>query len=120
MKYLCWGIQENPSPSKHRVLTKFFRYVFQEQDIHDFRGSWTCEASGSQTHDFRGSFESVKTRVVNTRKRGTSNWQSHELRRTANSGIYRESGSEVMRGEIHESGKKQSQSCRLKKSGLRV
>jgi hypothetical protein len=24
-------------------LTKFLRYVFQEQGIHDFRESWTCE-----------------------------------------------------------------------------
>jgi hypothetical protein len=36
-------------------LTKFLRYVFQEQDIHNFRESGTCEASGSQTCEFRGS-----------------------------------------------------------------
>jgi hypothetical protein len=58
-----------------------------------------------------------RPRVMNTRKPGTSNWQRHELRRTTNSGICWESSSEVMRGGIHESAKKQSQSCRPKKSG---
>jgi hypothetical protein len=61
-----------------------------------------------------------RLRVMNTRKPGTSNLQSHEFRRTANSGICRESGSEFMHGEIHEPEKKQSQSCRPKKSGFRV
>jgi hypothetical protein len=61
-----------------------------------------------------------KLRVMNTRKPGTSNWQRRELRRAANSGICRGSSSEVMRGEIHESAKKQSQSCRPKKSGFWV
>jgi hypothetical protein len=59
-------------------------------------------------------------RVMNTRKPGTSNWQRHELRRTTNSGICRESSSEIMRGEIHEPAKKQSQSCRPKTSGFWV
>jgi hypothetical protein len=36
------------------------------------------------------------------RKPGTSNWKSHELRRTANSGICQKSSSEVVREEIHE------------------
>jgi hypothetical protein len=61
-----------------------------------------------------------RLRVMNTQKSGTSNWRRHELRRTANSGICRESSSEVIRGEIHESAKKQSQSCRPKKSGFWV
>jgi hypothetical protein len=41
-------------------LTKFLRYVFQEQGIHDFRESGTCEASDSRTCEF-GDLESVKT-----------------------------------------------------------
>jgi hypothetical protein len=69
---------------------------------------------------FSGILNQWRLGVMNTRKPGTSNWQSHELRRTANSGIWRESGSEVMRGQIHEPEKKQSQSCRPKKSGFRV
>jgi hypothetical protein len=36
-------------------LTKFLRYVFQEQGIHDFRESGTCEASDLRTCEFRGS-----------------------------------------------------------------
>jgi hypothetical protein len=69
---------------------------------------------------FSGILSRRRLGVMNTRKPGTSNWQSHEFRRTANSGVCRESGSEVMRGEIHEPEKKQSQSYRPKKSGFRV
>jgi hypothetical protein len=36
------------------------------------------------------------------RKSGISNRRSHELRRTANSGICRKSSSEVANGEVHE------------------
>jgi hypothetical protein len=61
-----------------------------------------------------------RLRVMNTWKPETSSWRRHELRKTANSGICLNSGSEVMRGEIHESAEKQSQSCRPKKSGFWV
>jgi hypothetical protein len=40
--------------------------------------------------------------VMNTRKSRISNWRSHELRKTKNSGICQKSGSEVANGEIHE------------------
>jgi hypothetical protein len=69
---------------------------------------------------FSGILNRRRLGVMNTREPGTSNGQSHELRRIANSGICRESGSEVTRGEIREPEKKQSQSCRPKKSGFRV
>jgi hypothetical protein len=69
---------------------------------------------------FSGILNQWRLGVMSTRKPGTSNWQSHELRRTANSGIWRESGSEIIPGEIHEPEKKQSQSRRPKKSGFRV
>jgi hypothetical protein len=49
------GNSGKPVTLETSSLTKFLRYVFQEQDIHDFRESWTCEASGSQICDFRGS-----------------------------------------------------------------
>jgi hypothetical protein len=45
-------------------------------------------------------------------------WRWREPRKAADSGIYRGSSSEVMHGDIHEPTKKQSQSCRPKKSGF--
>jgi hypothetical protein len=45
---LCWGIQENTSPSKRRSLTAFSKYVFQEQGIRESKKSGTCEVSNSQ------------------------------------------------------------------------
>jgi hypothetical protein len=58
--------------------------------------------------------------VMNTQKPRTSSWRRREPRRAADLGICRESSSEVMRGDIHEPAKKQSQSCRPKKSGFWV
>jgi hypothetical protein len=52
--------------------------------------------------------------VTNTRKPGTSSWRWREPRRAADSGICRESNSEVMHRDIREPAKKQSQSCRPK------
>jgi hypothetical protein len=37
-------------------LTKFLRYVFHEQGIHDFRESGTSDASDSRTCEFRASW----------------------------------------------------------------
>jgi hypothetical protein len=58
--------------------------------------------------------------VTNTQKPRTSSWRRREPWRAADSGICRESSSEVMHREIHEPMKKQSQSCRPKKSGFWV
>jgi hypothetical protein len=44
----CWGIQENTSPSKRRSLMAFSKYVFQGQEIREYRNSETCEASSSR------------------------------------------------------------------------
>jgi hypothetical protein len=44
----CWGIQENTSPSKRRSLTAFPKYVFQAQEIREYRKSGTCEVSSSR------------------------------------------------------------------------
>jgi hypothetical protein len=93
-----------------------------------FSGAWHSRFSGIldlrslriANMRFSGILNRRGLRVTNTRKPRTSNWQSHELRRTADSGICQGSGSEVMRGEVHEPKKKQSQSCRPKKSGFRV
>jgi hypothetical protein len=45
---ICWGIQENTSPSKRRSLTAFPKCIFQAQEIREYRKSGTCEASSSQ------------------------------------------------------------------------
>jgi hypothetical protein len=57
---------------------------------------------------------------MNMRKYGISNRRSNEFRRMVNLGICRRSSSEVSSGEIHKPEKKQSQSCRPKKSEFRV
>jgi hypothetical protein len=56
--------------------------------------------------------------VANARKPGISNRRWHELRRAADSGICQGPSSGVTREDIHEPVKKQSQSCRPKKSGF--
>jgi hypothetical protein len=44
----CWGIQENTSPSKRLSLTAFSKYVFQGQEIREYRKSGTCEVASSR------------------------------------------------------------------------
>jgi hypothetical protein len=51
---VCWGIQENTSPSKRRSLMALSKYVFQEQGIREYRKSETCEASNSRMCRVRG------------------------------------------------------------------
>jgi hypothetical protein len=50
------GNSGKPVTLETSSLTKFLRYVFQEQGIHDFREPWTCEASCLRICDFRGSW----------------------------------------------------------------
>jgi hypothetical protein len=85
-----------------------------------FSRIWDLRSFGFANVRISGILDRWRLRVMNTRKPGISNCQRHELRRTANSGICQESGSEVIRREIHESAKKQSQSCHPKKSGFWV
>jgi hypothetical protein len=66
-------------------LTKFLRYVFQEQEIHDFRESETYEASDSQTCEFRGSWfgedaESRTRRNPEPRAGGGANLEGRLIR----------------------------------------
>jgi hypothetical protein len=62
-KGYCWGIQENPSPSKRS--DKVLETCFQGQETHDFRKPGTREASDSRMHKIRGSWfgEEVESRT---------------------------------------------------------
>jgi hypothetical protein len=116
--FLLLGNSGKPVTLETSSLTKFLRYVFQGQGIYDFQESGSSEASGSRTRDFSGilnlrslrfanmQFSGILNRrslgVVNMRKSGISNRRSHKLRRTADSGIFQKSGSEVVQWEIHE------------------
>jgi hypothetical protein len=102
-------------------MTKFLRCVFQEQGIHDFRKPGTCEASDSRICEVRGSRfeEDMESRVrgsSESRTGGGANFGEAK----ADSGICRGPSSEVTYEDIHEPVKKQSQSCRPKKSGFWV
>jgi hypothetical protein len=85
-----------------------------------FSGIWNLRSFGFANVWISGILNWWRPRVMNTRKPGISNSRRHEFRRTADSGICRKFSSEVMRGGVHESAKKQSQSCRPKKSGFWV
>jgi hypothetical protein len=56
-----FGNSGKPVTLETLSLTKFLRYVFQEQGIHDFRESGTCEASDRKHAKF-GDLGSEKTR----------------------------------------------------------
>jgi hypothetical protein len=141
----CWGIQENTSPSKRRSLTVFSKYVFQEQEIREFRKSGTCEVSnswvcrvrelwfGEEAESWtRGSPESqlLMVRISEIFRFGNlmkALFGTQALRHTrtcweakATSGICWRPNSGILGEDIHESRKKQSQSCSPKESGFRV
>jgi hypothetical protein len=126
-------------------LTKFSKYVFQEQGIRESRKHGTYEVSNSRICWVR---ESWFGKEVESRARGSpesqlamartsENCRFRNLLKTlfgdqacghprtdggerTNSGICWRSSSRVWWESIHESGEKQSQSCRPKKSGFRV
>jgi hypothetical protein len=59
-KIVCWGIQENPSPSKRQDLTKFLRHVFQDRELTIFGGLQPAKPQIRECVKF-GDYDSVKT-----------------------------------------------------------
>jgi hypothetical protein len=144
-EHMCWGIQENTSPSKRRSLTAFSKYVFQEQGIRESGKSGTCEVSNSRMCRVReswfgeeaeswtrGSPESqlLMVRISEIFRFGNPvktlfGTQALRHARTcweakATSGICWRLDSGILGEDIRESREKQSQSCSPKKSGFRV
>jgi hypothetical protein len=139
------GNSGKPVTLKTSGLTKFSKYVFQEQGIRDYRKPGTCEVTNSRMCRIReswfgekaelrtcGSSESqllmarasedcrfgnlMKT-LFGTQARGHARtcWEAR-----ATSGICWRPSSGISGEGIHEPQKKQSQSCSPKKSGFSV
>jgi hypothetical protein len=144
-EHMCWGIQENTSPSKRRSLTAFSKYVFQEQGIRESGKSGTCEVSNSRMCRVRESWfgEEAESWTRGSPESQLLMVRSSEIFRFGNpvktlfgtqalrhartcweakatSGICWRLNSGILGEDIRESREKQSQSCSPKKSGFRV
>jgi hypothetical protein len=102
------GNSGKPDTLETLTLTKFLRCVFQSLE--------PAKLQIREHAKFGDRGSEVGHGVADTRKPGISGWRWREPRRAIDSGIFRGSSSEVMHGDIHEPAKKQSQSCRPKKS----
>jgi hypothetical protein len=117
-----WGVGEFRK-TRHPRNIKFdeiLEICFSGTENSWISGAWNLRSF--RFADMRSSGIVVRRRhgVANTRKPVISSWRWREPRRAIDSGIFRGSSSEVKHGDIHEPVKKQSQSCRPKKSGFWV
>jgi hypothetical protein len=126
-------------------ITKFSKYVFQEQGMRDSRKSGTCEVTNSRMCRIRESWfgEKAEPRTCGSPEsqllmvRTSGNCRFGNLMKTlfgtqtrghartwrqarATSGICWRPGSGILGEDIHEPAEKESQSCCPKKSGFRV
>jgi hypothetical protein len=141
----CWGIQENPSPSKRQALQSSPSMFFRSRGFAILGNLEPAKSRIRECAEF-GNLDSGKRRSrEHTEARNLNCWWS-ELRRNcwfgnlmktlfgtqaqghartcwearATSEIYRRPSSGISGEDIRESREKQSQSCSPKKSGFRV
>jgi hypothetical protein len=105
--------------SRTRDFRESWTCEASESRTRDFRESWTCEASESRTRDFQESWTCKASKSwargsQESRTSGATNFGGRKIRESAR-GLFRKSRTGNSR-----TGRKQSQSCRPKKSGFGV